>query len=392
MDLLRKDEKPDIHTREYVTTNQYTEMNNLNNLKMLSLLLSACFATASCVSDKVEMGPTIDEIDIIEKDHTDDSPEIGYEECLGLAQVTELMAQKAIAYTEASQNTDKTLLNCVYVYAPTVEKYKDAPEKLAARISLLGFKGVYLSPGGKRLTTADNWLRTFISTCSDLAMEVYATYYEDPTVFVSEAAADDCLNKVMLYNRSVTYKERFAGISADLEPHTIKKDIGLGWIWNTNEHNGIGGQNDNLLKVTIDRLRYAGKKLHPAGLKLHEAIWCHYQEMYEDGKVSHGDIGHFVNVCDLVSLMAYRSTTDRVWDISTPSMDACEKAKAINICVKTATNDEASTTLQPNGWKALLDTMAELKRRGMEYECFNGLDMFTYEALETMWEWINDKN
>lgn len=73
-------------------------------------------------------------------------------------------------------------------------------------------------------------------------------------------------------------------------------------------------------------------------------------------------------------------------------MDACEKAKAINICVKTATNDEASTTLQPNGWKALLDTMAELKRRGMEYECFNGLDMFTYEALETMWEWLNDKN
>ena len=67
MDLLRKDEKPDIHTREYVTTNQYTEMNNLNNLKMLSLLLSACFATASCVSDKVEMGPTIDEIDIIER-------------------------------------------------------------------------------------------------------------------------------------------------------------------------------------------------------------------------------------------------------------------------------------------------------------------------------------
>lgn len=367
-------------------------MNNLKNLKMTGLLLFTCSLVLSCAVDKGEMGPTVDEIDIIEVDHSQDPPAIGYEECLKMAEVTELMASKAEAYTEASQNTDKNLFNCVYVYASTLEKYKDAPKKLAARIALLGFKGVYLSPGGTRLTTADNWLRTFISTCGDLAMQVYATYYEDPNVFVSEAAADDCLNKVMLYNRSVTYKERFAGISADLEPHTIKKDIGLGWIWDTNNHNGIGGQNDNLLKVTLDRLYYAQKKLHPSGLRLHEAIWCHYQEMYEEGKVANGNIDQFVDACDWVSLMAYRNSTDRIWEISTPSMDACEKAKSINICVKTATNDEASTTIQPNGWAALLDTMSELKSRGMEYECFNGLDMFTYEALETMWEWLNDKN
>ena len=62
----------------------------------------------------------------------------------------------------------------------------------------------------------------------------------------------------------------------------------------------------------------------------------------------------------------------------------------VNICVKTATNDEASTTLMPNGWKALLETMSVLRDRGLEYGCFNGLDMFQYEALETMWEWTED--
>ena len=367
-------------------------MNNVRKIGMAGLLLLGFCLWLSCTTDKGEMGSTIDEIDIIEVDHSQDPPAISYEKCLEMAQVTGLMARKADAYTEASQNEEKNLQNCVYVYVRTIEKYKDAPEKLAARIALLGFRGVYLSPGGTRLAAADSWLRTFISTCSDLAIQVYATYYEDPNVFVSEAAADDCLNKVMLYNRNVTYKERFAGVSADLEPHTIKKDIGLGWTWDTNGHNGIGGQNDNLLKVTLDRLYYAGRKLHPSGLRLHEAIWCHYQEMYEAGKVANGDIDQFVDACDWVSLMAYRNTTDKIWDISTPAMKACEKARSINICVKTATNDEESTTLQYNGWNALLETMSVLKGRGMEYGCFNGLDVFTYEALETMWEWTTDRN
>ena len=367
-------------------------MNRYKHLYMTASLLLVAALSLSCTSENTDMGPTIDDITIIEKDPSSEPPVISYEECLKLAEVTDLMAAKAKAYSAASQNDDETLLNCVYVYNPSVVQYKDAPEKLAARIALLGFKGVYLSPGGSRLTTADSWLRTFISTCSDLNLAVYATYYEDPSVFVSESAASDCLNKVMLYNRSVNKKERFAGVSADLEPHTIKTDIGLGWIWNTNEHNGIGKENDNLLKVTLDRLNFAKKKLHPSGLKLHEAIWCHYQEMFESGKVANGDIDQFVDACDWVSLMAYRNTTDKVWEISTPSMNACEKAECINICVKTATNDEASTTLQPNGWNALLDTMRTLKERGMEYECFNGLDMFQYQALETMWEWLGDKN
>ena len=68
------------------------------------------------------------------------------------------------------------------------------------------------------------------------------------------------------------------------------------------------------------------------------------------------------------------------------------QGKCINICVKTATNDEPTTTIQPNGWEALIETMQTLKERGLEYECFNGLDMFQFDSLETMWEWVNDKN
>lgn len=352
--------------------------------------MAAATLALSCTTENAGYGPTIDEIDIIEIDHGKDEPSIGHDECLKMAGVTDLMAGKAEDYVKAT--TSDAMFNCVYVYSASLSKYADAPKKLAARIALMGFKGVYLSPGGNRLATADSWLKTFISTCTALGVEVYAVYYEDKSVFLGEIGAEASLQKVINYNRSVNPEERFSGVSADLEPHTIKSDIGLGWCWNTDSGNGAGGANENLLKVTLDRLKYARKRLSVSGLKLQEAIWWKYQELYDDGKIAYGDVNQFGEVCDWMSIMAYRNTTEKIWSVCEPVFKACGEGASVSICVKTATNDEASTSLQPNGWKALLETMSSLKTDGLSYRCLKGLDVFQYDALETMWEWTNDRN
>lgn len=240
------------------------------------------------------------------------------------------------------------------------------------------------------MTTADSWLKTFISTCTDLGMEVYATYYEDKAVFLSEVGAESCLQKVISYNRSVKPEERFSGVSADLEPHTIKSDIGLGWVWNTDSGNGAGGANENLLRTTVSRLAYAHKRLSVSGLKLQEAIWWKYQELYNAGRIAYGDVNQFLSVCDWVSVMAYCNSSEKILEVCQPIFKACGKAASVSVCVKTATNDEISTSLQPNGWESLLQTMTTLKESGGD--CLKGLDVFQYDALETMWEWKNDKN
>ena len=147
----------------------------MNDLRLLALLATAFFCL-SCTADKPGYGPTIDEIDIIEIDHSKDEPTISHDECLKMAGVTDLMARKAEAYTKATNFDDNDgntgLFNCVYVYSASIAKYADAPKKLAARIALMRFRGVYLSPGGTRLATADDWLKTFISTCTGLGIEV----------------------------------------------------------------------------------------------------------------------------------------------------------------------------------------------------------------------------
>jgi len=88
--------------------------------------------------------------------------------------------------------------------------------------------------------------------------------------------------------------------------------------------------------------------------------------------------------------MAYRNSTEKIMLVCEPVFKACGKESSVSVCVKTATNGEVSTSLQPNGWNALLETMSSLRDSG--YKCLKGLDVFQYDALETMWEWKNDKN
>lgn len=90
----------------------------MKDLRLLALSATV-FVCLSCTADKPEYGPTIDEIDIIEIDHSKDEPTISHDECLKMAGVTGLMAQKAEAYTKATsfeENDGKAVLfNCVYV-------------------------------------------------------------------------------------------------------------------------------------------------------------------------------------------------------------------------------------------------------------------------------------
>lgn len=62
---------------------------------------------------------------------------------------------------------------------------------------------------------------------------------------------------------------------ADLEPHTLKSENeqapeGLDIYWDSNNHYGIGKENDQLLKRTLNILQRASFELSP--LKLKESV------------------------------------------------------------------------------------------------------------------------
>lgn len=316
------------------------------------------------------------------------------DEVIAQADVTDLMLSKAEAYRTNSLSADKMLDNGIYVYTATVTAYASTPARLAARIALLGFRTVYLSPGKNKITSADSWLRTFISTCSGYGVKVYALRLSEAAML---AASDQTIaaevDLITTYNGKVAENECFAGVSADIEPHTYKKDTaGIGYVWNSDTNYGVGKDNDMLLKMTIDRLSYAAGLLHAAGLELQEAVWYNYQIYYDNGELSYGSVSQFLDGgCNWVSDMVYRNKTASIWEKSEPMLKATTKPSTVSTCLKTATNGEASSTLHYNGWNALLETLATIRDRSLAYDSFRGIDMFTYEGLETMWQWTGDK-
>lgn len=363
----------------------------MNRAIIKNAFLLLIFVLMSCSNESI-YGSRFDQIQILDKPQEDKNLSTVPQEWIETADITENMVAKAEAYRIATHD-EYNLRNGIYVYSTTVEAYKNAPEKLAARIAVLGFRDVYLSCGKSMISSADTWLRTFIAKCSDYNVKVYALRIADVNMLISTDPVKEETDLVKNYNYSVKTKEKFAGISADLEPHTAKGEShpgsALPYTWDSSTNFGIGRDNDNLLKRTLMAMECAANELHPS-LYLNEAVAVSFQEYYNKGLLSYGSAPQFLQYCDYLVVMAYFATKEEIWNRSTPYLVAAGKDKSISICVKTAKNNVATDSLQDKGWNSLLETMSWLKNQGLEYPSFRGLDVFTYEGLEIMWGWTTD--
>ena len=361
---------------------------------MLYMLLFTTLLCCNCDDMRSGSGSRFDEIEIRNPNDDSEQPSIS-EEWIETAGITELMQTKADAYRTNSGSEDDGLRNGVYVYSSTVAKYESNPRQLAARIAVLGFRDVYLSPGKSKITSADSWLRTFISALSEYGLKAYAVRIADNAILIDESMIDDEVELIKTYNAKVNANERFAGISADLEPHTAKGSSHPGselpYTWDSSTNYGVGKDNDQLLRITLERLTKAGNALHP-DLGLNEAIFYNYQIYFDRGELSYGSVPQFLNCCDWVIVMAYLNQKESIWEKSEPSLQAAGTEKSVSICIKTAVNSSDSSSIQDQGWNYLLETVKYLREQAADYDAFRGVDIFTYEGLETMWEWLNDKN
>lgn len=315
------------------------------------------------------------------------------------AELTELMISKAADYRSASMKTGYR--NGVYVYSTSLESYTDNPAKLAARIAVLGFKDVYLSPGKSRITDTSEDLKSFISSCTALGLKVYAVRLNDVTALSDESVVDSEVSLITTYNASVDSDERFVGIAADLEPQAAKSSNPSGVTdsdgnpiyWSSGGYS-VDGSNDILLGYTIERLKYASSIMSSNSLVLSEAVFPRYQREINDGNLSKGSTADFLASCSFLITMAYYSTVSSIWknaDYVLAAAGSAGKSKSVSVCIKTSHNNgDDGTTLYYKGWSNLITAVQYLISQGQSESSFRGIDMFTYEAIEAMWTWTED--
>lgn len=313
------------------------------------------------------------------------------------AKLNEMELQRAAEFKRILK-TDQGYRSGVYVYTKrSIDDYLKTPEVLAARLALLGFTDVYLGSEKALSGKSDDylkWQKTFIEEAHLYGMKVHALRLSSARLYVDDIRVLDDCKLVIDYNYSVKKKQRFDGVSADLEPHILKKGFvdypkGLSLYWDSNNSYGKGKDNDLLLKRTVEVMKIAQKELRP--LPLSQALGFFFQPRVDNGLLEHGGAKEFLQYCDQLIVMAYNYKAERVFEMAKPILVAAgDKAKTVSVCVKTSlgtVGDEGPiTSFQTHGWDYMINALQYLMNESSQFTSFRGLDIFEFQGFEMMWK------
>lgn len=313
---------------------------------------------------------------------------------------TPLMKQRAAGFVKASHASEEFKSSVYVYYNRAIKKYPEHPHELTTRLAMLGFTDIYLGVTNNHLNGKDKkaleWIKEFNKAIHAHNIRVHAVRLTDNGLYRYPERIEEELKTFLHYNKTVEPGQQFDGISADLEPNTLRKGgnnipQGFTTFWNDKEY-GIGSNNEKLLKQSIDILQQARDSVGN-DFPLSEAIGFQFQPRYDNGLLEYGSAKDFLGPCDHLIIMSYFNRKDAIWNRCMPLMESAKnKPKSIYAGIKTSLNTYGDAkadyiiSLQPKGWAYLLETMDYLYKVSREYPAMRGICIFEYEGLEKMWE------
>ncbi len=315
-----------------------------------------------------------------------------------LAAVDNQMLEKAKLFKDAIA-TSKGFRSGVYIYQKrSVSDYQQNPEKLAARLALLGFTDIYL--GLNRWLNSGNrdeekWLTAFNTTAHNFGMKVHILTLSSSKLWVDNKRIYEDIKSVIDFNYTNKKEVRFDGISADLEPHIMKKGHverpkDLLWEWHGTDNYGVGKDNDKLCERMVDVMARARKEMGKK-LEFSQAQGFFIQGRYDKGELSWGSAHQMLKHVDQLIVMAYNYRPQRVLEMALPTLENAKNfPRSVSVAVKTSLDTYGSegpvTSFQPQGWDYMIDGINFLVERASVYPSFRGIDVFEYQGLEKMWD------
>lgn len=308
-----------------------------------------------------------------------------------IADIDSSLLKRAKAFRNVILDTDYRTRNAVYVYSAMEVPYNDNPEKLAARIAILGFKDIYLNPGKTAFTNPNTWIRSFISTCTNYGIKVYAQQISvnsaNYAAILDSTEISDNVSIIARYNSAVKKDQRVFGISTDIEPHVLKSDaanLGLIYFWGNSN-----AEEDTLLLWSQNRLGYTKYMMSffSDKLTLSGTIDPQYDIDFNNKKNTYGSSNQFLKKCDWVILKNYYTDATQILENAKISFDNSSKNRSISIALKVKGENEDSF----QNWKDLLSAINSLQNFGLEYKNddekfpYRGIDFFSYDGLENLW-------
>lgn len=314
-----------------------------------------------------------------------------------IANVNPTMLQRAKQFKNAL-GTSNGYRSGVYIYQKrSIKEYEKNPSQLAARLALLGFTDVYLGAGRMFVDgniDEEKWISSFNSTAHKFGLKVHVAALSSAKLWVdNKRIIEDC-SSIINFNYSNKKAVRFDGVTADLEPHIMKKGHvdrpkELLLEWHGTDNFGIGKDNDLLCKRMVEVMEKSKKELGKE-FEFSQAQGFFIQGRYDKGELAWGSANQLLKYTNWLILMAYNYKPERVLEMARPSLEnAKDFPKSISVAIKTSLDTYGSegpvTSMLPQGWNYLIESIQFLVEKGSKYNAFRGIDIFEFQGLEKMW-------
>ena len=288
----------------------------------------------------------------------------------------------------------------VYVYQRTLDGFADKPAELAKAITDFGFTDVYLSFSKKQLQNkkelAGN-IRKLIADLSADNIKVHALAFSEVNAIGDEQ--QETLEAIVDYQSASSPKERFSGISFDIEPHIMRQNrenwkkvsdkYNLQHIdWQSEKGYGKDGANSKVMQFVLDQIQDICQKTEGNKYIYSQAIGHFFEDRYHDGSFSAGGINDFLKSCDYAIIMNYTDDAQRLIRQSIAELTNAHKPRSVEVAIKTSDNSvgELSTSFADEGWTKMMEALVALCEAAKPYPAFRGIGFFEYQSLEQLWK------
>jgi len=286
----------------------------------------------------------------------------------------------------------------VYVYNASIEKYKEHPEKLADAIASFGFNTVYLGVSSRRLNVDEpytSYIRNLTAALYTKSIKLHCTMFET-NIFGEEM--DNGVRAYWTYQKGSTVKQRFQGISFDIEAHTmternadwkhVAEKYNINTYWKGENGYGADGPNSKIMKIVLTQIKEIKDAIKDKNAVYSEAIGHFYEDHFVTGDFSVGGINDYTKDCDYAIIMNYTDDAKRLIRQSEMELKNAIKPLSVEIAIKTVDNGvgELTTSYADEGWDAMMDGLNKLCLASKPYPSFRGIGIFDFSGLEKMWD------
>ena len=288
----------------------------------------------------------------------------------------------------------------VYVYQRTLDDYAGKLTELVQNITDFGFTDVYLSFSKKHLQNKKELagdIRKLIAGLSASGVKVHALAFSEVNAIGDEQK--ETLEAFADYQTSSSPKERFSGISFDIEPHIMRQSrenwkkvsdkYGLQHIdWQSDKGYGKDGANSKVMQFVLDQIQDICQKTAGNNYIYSEALGHFFEDKYREGNLSVGGINDFLKSCDYAIIMNYTDNRKQLIGQSMAELTRAHKPRSVEVAVKTSDNGVGAltTSFADEGWTKMMEALVALCEAAKPYPAFRGIGFFEYQSLEKLWE------